>query len=126
MNLFRSEEHVRRWADFDPESADGIKPVRELVRAFSGPLFTQRLSAEYLKRVQEWLPGLVADLDRLDASGADAWRFCNGQALEGVPGATAEVAVYEPGGRFVGVGARQPDGRIAPLRLIATAPSQVP
>ena len=42
---------MRRWADFDPESADGIKPVRELVRAFSGPLFTQRLSAEYLKRV---------------------------------------------------------------------------
>jgi len=69
---------------------------------------------------------LVADLDRLDASGADAWRFCNGQALEGVPGATAEVAVYEPGGRFVGVGARQADGRIAPLRLVTTGAAQVP
>jgi len=69
---------------------------------------------------------LVAGLDRLDASDAQAWRFRNGQVLEGAPGASPEVAVYEPGGRFVGVGARQPDGRIAPLRLIATAPSQVP
>ena len=69
---------------------------------------------------------LVAGLDRLDASGAEARRFCNGQALEGAPGAGPEVAVYEPGGRFVGVGARQPDGRVLPLRLVATAAPQVP
>lgn len=68
---------------------------------------------------------LVASLDRLDASAPEAWRFCNGQALEGAPGEGAEVAVYEPGGRFVGVGARQADGRIAPLRLVATSPPQV-
>jgi hypothetical protein len=74
MNLFRSEEHVRRWADFDPESADGIKPVRELATAFGGPLFTQRLSAEYLRRVQEWLPGLLADLDRL-GGGSSFWQM---------------------------------------------------
>ena len=68
---------------------------------------------------------LVAGLDRLDASEREARRFCNGQALENAPGAGPEVAVYEPGGRFVGVGARQPDGRIAPLRLVATASPQV-
>jgi hypothetical protein len=32
MNLFRLEEHVRRWADFKPESTDGIKPVRAMGR----------------------------------------------------------------------------------------------
>jgi tRNA pseudouridine55 synthase len=69
---------------------------------------------------------LVASLDRLDASEAEAWRFCNGQVLEGAPGGSPEVAVYEPGGRFVGVGARQADGRIAPLRLITTVAAQVP
>jgi len=68
---------------------------------------------------------LVASLDRLDASAPEARRFCNGQALEGAPGAGVEVAVYEPGGRFVGVGARQPDGRVVPLRLVATSPPQV-
>ena len=68
---------------------------------------------------------LVASLDRLDASEPEARRFCNGQALEGAPGAGPEVAVYEPGGRFVGVGARQADGRIAPLRLVATSAPQV-
>ena len=68
---------------------------------------------------------LVATLDRLDASESEARRFCNGQALESAPGAGLEVAVYEPGGRFVGVGARQSDGRIAPLRLVATTAPQV-
>ena len=68
---------------------------------------------------------LVASLDRLDASAPEARRFCNGQALEGAPGGGVEVAVYEPGGRFVGVGARQPDGRVVPLRLVATSPPQV-
>jgi hypothetical protein len=65
---------VRRWADFDPKSADGIKSVRELAKVFSGPLFTQRLNAEYLKRVQEWLPLLLADLDRL-GGGSTFWQM---------------------------------------------------
>jgi RNA polymerase sigma-70 factor (ECF subfamily) len=29
MNLFRSEEHIPRWALFDPASADGIRPVAD-------------------------------------------------------------------------------------------------
>jgi hypothetical protein len=74
MNLFRSEEHARRWVDFDPASADGIKPVRELARAFSSPLFSERLKDDYIRRVQERLPGLLADLDRL-GGGSPFWRM---------------------------------------------------
>ena len=65
MNLFRSEEHARRWADFDPGSRDGIKPVRELVEAFATPLITERLKEDYVRRVEERLPALLAALDRL-------------------------------------------------------------
>jgi hypothetical protein len=74
MNLFRSEEHVRRWADFDPGSTDGIKPVRELARAFSGPIFSERLNDDYVRRIEERLPGLIGDLDRL-GGGSPFWKM---------------------------------------------------
>jgi hypothetical protein len=74
MNLFRSEEHVRRWADFDPASTEGIKPVRALAQAFSGPIFRERLAADYVRRVQERMPGLLADLDRL-GGGSPFWQM---------------------------------------------------
>jgi hypothetical protein len=74
MNLFRSEEHVRRWADFDPASTDGIKPVRDLAKAFGGPIFTERLKEDYVRRVQERMPGLLQDLDRL-GGGSPFWQM---------------------------------------------------
>jgi len=42
MNLFRSEEHVRRWALFDPASEDGIRPIQEFAALFSLPMFRER------------------------------------------------------------------------------------
>jgi hypothetical protein len=74
MNLFRSEEHVRRWADFDPASTDGIKSVRDLARAFSGPLFSERLKKDYVRRIEERMPGLLQDLDRL-GGGSAFWQM---------------------------------------------------
>ena len=74
MNLFRSEEHVRRWADFDPQSEAGIKPVRELAQVFAGPLFSERLKDDYIRRVEERLPGLLGDLDRL-GGGSPFWQM---------------------------------------------------
>lgn len=74
MNLFRSEEHVRRWADFDPASTDGIKSVRDLAKAFSGPLFSERLKDDWVRRVQERMPGLLQDLDRL-GGGSPFWQM---------------------------------------------------
>ena len=33
MNLFRSEEHVRNWTQYDPDSADGTMPLRDYAHA---------------------------------------------------------------------------------------------
>ena len=74
MNLFRSEEHVRRWADFDPGSADGIKPVADLAKVFGSHLFTERLREDFVRRVQERVPALLADLDRL-GGGSPFWQM---------------------------------------------------
>lgn len=69
---------------------------------------------------------LVQDLDRLDADEDETRRFTNGLALGGAPGKGPEVAVFAPGGRFLGVGSRGADGRVAPLRLVATGAAELP
>ena len=51
MNLFRSEEHVRRWALFDPESQDGIRPIADFAALFGLQMFRERSAPDYLQRL---------------------------------------------------------------------------
>ena len=60
MNLFRSEEHIRNWARFDPATAEGIIQLPDLVKLFSGDFFQKRLSLEYVSRNRDYLSGFVA------------------------------------------------------------------
>lgn len=64
---------------------------------------------------------LVAGLPRRDSAADDALRFTQGQVVDcpGVPGG-AVVALYGPGGHFLGVGRAEIDGRLSPVRLLAT------
>jgi hypothetical protein len=55
MNLFRSEEHVRNRARFDPSTEEGIVSLSDLVKLFSANHFTRRLDPDYVSR------GLYAD-----------------------------------------------------------------
>ena len=63
---------------------------------------------------------LVAGLPRLHADAETAWRFGNGQVVH-CPGAARgdERAVFDPAGRFLGVGRAQAPERLAPERLMA-------
>jgi len=64
---------------------------------------------------------LVSGLARLDCSASEAVRFTQGRDIDGpAVAAGAEIAVYGPGERFLGVGLAGPGGRVAPLRLMAT------
>jgi hypothetical protein len=62
MNLFRSEEHIRNWARFDPAAAEGIIRLPDLVKLFSGDFFQKRLSMEYVSRNGDYLSDFVAAL----------------------------------------------------------------
>lgn len=54
MNLFRSEEHVRRWSLFNPESdPDGFIPLADLAALFGTESRHHWLADDYLTR---WLP----------------------------------------------------------------------
>lgn len=65
---------------------------------------------------------LVGSLPRMDASAESARRFAHGQPIAGDGFAEGgEIAVFGPGGRFLGVGAALAGARVAPLRLLAPA-----
>ena len=75
MNLFRSEEHVRRWALFDPGSEPGIRALGEFVTIlFALPRYRERLAPDYLLRVTELSRDLPAALERLGQS-SPFWRM---------------------------------------------------
>jgi hypothetical protein len=48
MNLFRSEEHVRRWRLFKPEMETTLRPISSWAELFSEQLFRQRGRADYM------------------------------------------------------------------------------
>ena len=55
MNLFRSEESVRAWADFDPKTEKTIKPVREWAGMLTGArLFQKRLENDFVEKSEEY------------------------------------------------------------------------
>jgi ATPase family protein associated with various cellular activities (AAA) len=55
MNLFRSEEHVRRWPLYSSAAEDYILPVSTWLGIFSGRLFRERLASNYLERGKEYV-----------------------------------------------------------------------
>ncbi len=53
MNLFRSEEHIRRWAQFKAGTEEGIIPLDDLLTFFSGNYFRRRLEPDWVSRMGE-------------------------------------------------------------------------
>jgi hypothetical protein len=72
MNLFRSEEHVRRWALFDPASEDGIRPIAEFAALFSLSMFRERSAPDYLQRLPALRQERLAAAERF-AKGSPFW-----------------------------------------------------
>lgn len=64
LNLFRSEEHVRRWSLLDPAAAEAILPVRNWVRVFSVDYCRARLEPDYFLRAWELRPALFEAIAR--------------------------------------------------------------
>jgi hypothetical protein len=48
MNFFRSEEHIRNWAQFNPDSAGARLPLNNEVTVFSTEAAKHRLSGDFI------------------------------------------------------------------------------
>ena len=51
MNLFRSEEHARRWSGFKTEKAAGLLSFTDMVAIMSTPRHQERLNGHYVSSV---------------------------------------------------------------------------
>ena len=60
MNLFRSEEHIRKWGRYDPTTQEGIVTLEELVKLFTGDFFQRRLESNYVSHNQEYFDKFVS------------------------------------------------------------------
>jgi hypothetical protein len=54
MNLFRSEEHARAWAAFDPAFAHTLRPLAVWAERFSGAMFRERGRPDYVSWLAAW------------------------------------------------------------------------
>ena len=72
MNLFRSEEHVRRWARFDLASEDGIRPIADFAALFGLPMFRERGAPDYLQRLPALRQERMAAAEQF-AKGSSFW-----------------------------------------------------
>ena len=69
MHFFRSEEHLRNWADFSPEKEEGIISLPDLVRLFSPDFFRRRLDPDYISHMQEYIGGFLGTLAEIGKTG---------------------------------------------------------
>jgi hypothetical protein len=65
MNLFRSEEHVRKWSGFKTGTDEGIVELSALVKVFSGNLFTRRLDPDYISNFQRYIGEFVSAIGEI-------------------------------------------------------------
>jgi hypothetical protein len=58
MNLFRSEEHARRWSQFEPRSEQGFISLTELADFFGTESRRHMLDGDYLS---VWYPSRATE-----------------------------------------------------------------
>jgi len=58
MNLFRSEEHVRSWSQFNPDSTSAISTLEDEVTLFNIESNKHKLDGDY---ISQWLPNQAGE-----------------------------------------------------------------
>ena len=63
MSLFRSEDAVRSWSDFNSETAPSIKPVRSWAAMMTGARIVQRrLDNDFVAKSEDYANELLGAL----------------------------------------------------------------
>jgi hypothetical protein len=70
MLFFRSEEHLKSWAQYDPATENGISQLEGLLSMFSGNLFKRRMDPDYFSSMGNYLGELVGGIGNIDGLGA--------------------------------------------------------
>jgi len=60
---------MRNWAQFDPATEEGMIPLPDLVRLFSGNYFRRRLDLDWVSRSREYGREMVATFIEIGKTG---------------------------------------------------------
>jgi hypothetical protein len=69
MLFFRSEEHLKNWAQYDPSTKAGISQLEGLLLMFSGNLFKRRLELNYFSNMKTYIGELIGEIGSNDKIG---------------------------------------------------------
>jgi len=62
MLFFRSEEHLKNWAQYDPATEGGISPLKGLLEMFSCNLFKRRLDPDYFSNMKKYVKEMIGEI----------------------------------------------------------------
>lgn len=69
MLFFRSEEHLKNWAQFDPATEGGISQLDGLLTMFSSNIFKRRLDTDYITKMRDYIGELIGEMGSNDKVG---------------------------------------------------------
>jgi len=69
MLFFRSEEHLKNWAQYDPATEGGISQLEGLLTMFSSNVFKRRMDADYFSNMKTYLRELITETGSNDKVG---------------------------------------------------------
>ncbi len=69
MLFFRSEEHLKNWAQYDPAADGGISQLEGLLTMFSSNMFKRRLDTDYISKMRTYLGELIGEMGSNDKVG---------------------------------------------------------
>jgi hypothetical protein len=69
MLFFRSEEHLKNWAQYDPATKDGISQLEGLLSMFSSNLFKRRMDPDYFSKMKTYFGELFEEVGSNDKIG---------------------------------------------------------
>jgi len=69
MLFFRSEEHLKNWAQYDPSTEGGISQLEGIRVMFSSNMFKRRMDPDYFSSMRTYIGELIGEVGRNDKIG---------------------------------------------------------
>jgi hypothetical protein len=69
MLFFRSEEHLKNWAQYDPSTEGGISQLEGIRAMFSSNMFKRRMDPNYFSSMKTYIGELKRDVGGNDKIG---------------------------------------------------------
>jgi hypothetical protein len=70
MLFFRSEEHLKNWAQYDSSTEGGISQLEGIMSMFSSNMFKRRMDPDYFSKMKTYIGELIGEVGSNERIGA--------------------------------------------------------